>query len=52
MKAHFTKLLSAWKGELTVNVDRTVDQMKDEASGDPVGLEKSSLQLKPRTDTG
>ncbi|MCG8293603.1 RNA polymerase-binding protein DksA [Pseudomonas entomophila] len=44
MKAHFTKLLNAWKGELMVSVDRTVDHMKDEAANFPDPADRASQE--------
>ena len=44
MKQHFTKLLNAWKGELMVSVDRTVDHMKDEAANFPDPADRASQE--------
>ncbi|MFV3406850.1 MULTISPECIES: RNA polymerase-binding protein DksA [Pseudomonas] len=44
MKKHFIKLLSAWKGELMVSVDRTVDHMKDEAANFPDPADRASQE--------
>ncbi|MDZ3995373.1 RNA polymerase-binding protein DksA [Pseudomonas sp. Teo4] len=44
MKKHFTKLLNAWKGELMVSVDRTVDHMKDEAANFPDPADRASQE--------
>ncbi len=34
-KAHFRKILGAWRNQLMQEVDRTVDHMKDEAANFP-----------------
>ncbi|MHA6193062.1 RNA polymerase-binding protein DksA [Pseudomonas wadenswilerensis] len=44
MKAHFTKLLNAWKGDLMQSVDRTVDHMKDEAANFPDPADRASQE--------
>jgi DnaK suppressor protein len=44
MRKHFTKLLNAWKGELMVSVDRTVDHMKDEAANFPDPADRASQE--------
>ena len=44
MKAHFTKLLNAWKRELMSSVDRTVDHMKDEAANFPDPADRASQE--------
>lgn len=53
-KAHFKRILEAWKKQLMEEVDRTVDHMKDEAANfpDPVDRasqeEEFSLELRTR----
>lgn len=53
-KAHFKKILEAWKRQIMEEVDRTVDHMKDEAANfpDPVDRasqeEEFSLELRTR----
>ncbi|OLS62460.1 RNA polymerase-binding protein DksA [Pseudomonas putida] len=44
MKAHFTKLLDAWKRDLMLSVDRTVDHMKDEAANFPDPADRASQE--------
>jgi len=44
MRTHFTKLLTAWKGELMESVDRTVDHMKDEAANFPDPADRASQE--------
>ncbi|MFS0825898.1 RNA polymerase-binding protein DksA [Pseudomonas phoenicis] len=44
MRTHFTKLLTAWKGELMQSVDRTVDHMKDEAANFPDPADRASQE--------
>ncbi|WP_312932266.1 RNA polymerase-binding protein DksA [Pseudomonas sp.] len=44
MSKHFTKLLTAWKGELMQSVDRTVDHMKDEAANFPDPADRASQE--------
>lgn len=44
MRAHFTKLLGAWKRELMTSVDRTVDHMKDEAANFPDPADRASQE--------
>ncbi|MEU1436400.1 RNA polymerase-binding protein DksA [Streptomyces sp. NPDC005786] len=54
MSQHFTKLLAAWKQELMVGMDRTVDHMKEEAANlaDPADRdsqeEEFALELRTR----
>lgn len=51
---HFTKILDAWRTQLAVEVERTVDHMKDEAANfpDPVDRaaqeEEFSIELRTR----
>ncbi len=53
-KAHFRKILGAWRNQLMQEVDRTVDHMKDEAANfpDPVDRaaqeEEFALELRTR----
>jgi len=53
-KAHFRKILEAWRTQLREEVDRTVDHMKDEAANfpDPVDRaaqeEEFALELRAR----
>ncbi len=53
-KAHFRKILEAWRNQLREEVDRTVDHMKDEAANfpDPVDRaaqeEEFALELRAR----
>ncbi|MDO2949663.1 RNA polymerase-binding protein DksA [Aeromonas simiae] len=53
-KAHFRKILAAWRNQLMQEVDRTVDYMKDEAANfpDPVDRaaqeEEFALELRTR----
>lgn len=53
-KAHFRKILEAWRNQLRHEVDRTVDHMKDEAANfpDPVDRaaqeEEFALELRAR----
>lgn len=44
MRAHFTKLLNAWKQDLMQSVDRTVDHMKDEAANFPDPADRASQE--------
>ncbi|MEV0528563.1 RNA polymerase-binding protein DksA [Streptomyces sp. NPDC050439] len=54
MRKHFTNLLTAWKQELTVSVDRTADHTKDKAANfaDPADRasqeEEFALELRNR----
>ncbi|HKS13804.1 MAG TPA: RNA polymerase-binding protein DksA [Pseudomonas sp.] len=54
MRKHFTKILNAWKQELMVGVDKTVDHMKEEAANfaDPADRasqeEEFALELRAR----
>lgn len=43
-KAHFKKLLHAWKKELMEEVDRTVSHMKDEAANFPDPADRASQE--------
>ena len=44
MRAHFTKILNKWKQDLMVEVDRTVDHMKDEAANFPDPADRASQE--------
>ncbi|MBA1204923.1 RNA polymerase-binding protein DksA [Pseudomonas capeferrum] len=44
MRAHFTKILSNWKQELMIGVDKTVDHMKDEAANFPDPADRASQE--------
>ena len=44
MRKHFTKILSKWKQELMVEVDRTVVHMKDEAANFPDPADRASQE--------
>lgn len=54
MRKHFTKILTGWKQELMVGVDKTVDHMKEEAANfaDPADRasqeEEFALELRNR----
>lgn len=54
MRKHFTRILNAWKQELMVGVDKTVDHMKEEAANfaDPADRasqeEEFALELRAR----
>ncbi|WP_323601380.1 RNA polymerase-binding protein DksA [Pseudomonas putida] len=54
MRKHFTKILTGWKQELMVGVDKTVDHMKEEAANfaDPADRasqeEEYALELRNR----
>lgn len=43
-KAHFRKILFAWKSELMEEVDRTVSHMKDEAANFPDPADRASQE--------
>ncbi|MGC9404175.1 RNA polymerase-binding protein DksA [Vibrio genomosp. F10] len=42
--AHFTKILSAWRNQLRVEVDRTVHHMQDEAANFPDPVDRASQE--------
>jgi len=44
MRKHFTKILSQWKQDLMVEVDRTVVHMKDEAANFPDPADRASQE--------
>ncbi|OII64334.1 RNA polymerase-binding protein DksA [Streptomyces sp. CC53] len=44
MRKHFSRLLSAWKGELMTSVDRTVSRLEDEATGSPDSADRASQE--------
>jgi len=52
--AHFTDMLNSWKQDLMLEVDRTVDHMKDEAANFPDPADRAtqeeefSLELRTR----
>nr|WP_314877927.1 RNA polymerase-binding protein DksA [uncultured Pseudomonas sp.] len=54
MRQHFTKILNKWKQDLMIEVDRTVDHMKEEAANfaDPADRatqeEEFALELRAR----
>lgn len=54
MRMHFTKILTGWKQELMIGVDKTVDHMKEEAANfaDPADRasqeEEFALELRNR----
>ena len=43
-KAHFRKILGAWRNQLMQEVDRTVDHMKDEAANFPDPSDRASQE--------
>jgi DnaK suppressor protein len=43
-RAHFRKILLAWKSELMHEVDRTVDHMKDDAANFPDPADRASQE--------
>jgi DnaK suppressor protein len=44
MRAHFTKILNKWKQDLMLEVDRTVDHMKDDAANFPDPADRASQE--------
>ncbi|MFJ8870409.1 RNA polymerase-binding protein DksA [Streptomyces sp. NPDC102473] len=44
MRKHFTKLLGAWKRELMVSVERTVNPPQDEAANSPDSADRASQE--------
>jgi DnaK suppressor protein len=44
MRKHFTKILQKWKQDLMLEVDRTVDHMKDEAANFPDPADRASQE--------
>ena len=43
-KAHFRKILGAWRNQLMQEVDRTVDHMKDEAANFPDPVDRAATR--------